>query len=80
MTVTVCIGSACHVKGSKQIVEQLQYLIKTNGLQDQVDLGGQFCMGTCGDGVCVKVDDQLHSINPQDTQSFFEKEILEKCK
>lgn len=27
MKVTVCIGSSCHIKGSRQVVEQLQYLI-----------------------------------------------------
>ena len=28
--VTVCIGSSCHIKGSRQVVEELQYLIKQN--------------------------------------------------
>jgi len=27
MKITVCIGSSCHIKGSRQVVEQLQYLI-----------------------------------------------------
>ena len=30
MKVTVCIGSSCHIKGSRQVVEQLQYLISEN--------------------------------------------------
>ena len=34
MKVTVCIGSSCHIKGSRQVVEQLQYLIKENNLGD----------------------------------------------
>ena len=29
MKITVCIGSSCHIKGSRQVVEQLQYLVKT---------------------------------------------------
>ena len=45
MKVTVCIGSSCHIKGSRQIVEQLQYLIAENNLGDKVELGGTFCMG-----------------------------------
>ena len=44
MKVTVCIGSSCHIKGSRQVVEQLQELIAKEGLQDQVELGGTFCM------------------------------------
>ena len=27
MKITVCIGSSCHIKGSRQVVEQLQELI-----------------------------------------------------
>ena len=26
MKITVCIGSSCHIKGSRQVVEQLQQL------------------------------------------------------
>ncbi|MEE1013623.1 MAG: (2Fe-2S) ferredoxin domain-containing protein, partial [Clostridia bacterium] len=51
MKITVCIGSSCHLKGSRQIVEQLQYLIAENNLKDKVSLGGTFCMGKCAEGV-----------------------------
>ena len=36
MKLTVCIGSSCHLKGSRQIVEQLQKLIEENKLGDKV--------------------------------------------
>ncbi len=79
MKVTVCIGSSCHIKGSRQVVEQLQYLIAQNGLKEKVDLGGTFCMGKCQQGVCVTVDDVFHSVTPETTKEFFEKEILAKA-
>ena len=60
MKITVCIGSSCHIKGSRQVVEQLQYLIKQNGLGDRVELAGTFCMGKCQMGVCVTVDDEFY--------------------
>ena len=53
MKVTVCIGSSCHIKGSRQVVEQLQRLIAENALGDKVELGGTFCLGNCQQGVCV---------------------------
>ena len=53
LKITVCIGSSCHIKGSRQVVEQLQYLIAKNDLGDKVELGGTFCMGKCQQGVCV---------------------------
>lgn len=80
MKVTVCIGSSCHIKGSRQVVEQLQYLIAQNGLKEKVDLGGTFCMGKCQQGVCVTVDDEFHSVSPATVNSFFEQNVLAKLK
>lgn len=78
MKVTVCIGSSCHLKGSRSVVEELQYLVSENNLKDKVDLGGTFCMGKCQDGVCVTVDDKFFSVSPETAKEFFEKEILAK--
>ncbi|MBQ8600456.1 MAG: (2Fe-2S) ferredoxin domain-containing protein [Clostridia bacterium] len=78
MKITVCIGSSCHIKGSRQVVEQLQYLISENGLGDKVELGGTFCMGKCQKGVCVTVDDAFHSVTPDTVGEFFEKNVKAK--
>ena len=78
MKVTVCIGSSCHIKGSRSVVEQLQYLIAENHLGDKVDLGGTFCMGKCQQGVCVTVDDTFFSVTPDTVTDFFEKEVKAK--
>ena len=80
MKVTVCIGSSCHIKGSRQVVEQLQNLISENNLSDKVDLAGAFCMGNCQKGVCVKIDEQIYSVTPDTTVEFFTTEILERVK
>ena len=76
MKITVCIGSSCHIKGSRQVVEQLQYLIAEHQLGDRVDLGGSFCMGKCQQGVCVTVDGEAFSLTPETTAAFFENTIL----
>lgn len=78
MKVTVCIGSSCHIKGSRQVVEQLQSLIAENGLGDKVELGGTFCLGNCQQGVCVTVDDAFHSVSPETVGEFFANEIKAK--
>ena len=78
MKVTVCIGSSCHIKGSRQVVEQLQYLIGENNLGDQVELGGTFCMGQCQQGVCVTIDDAFYSVTPETVGEFFENNIKAK--
>ena len=76
LKITVCIGSSCHIKGSRQVVEQLQYLIADHGLGDKVELGGTFCMGKCRQGVCVTLDDSFYSVTPEDVGEFFSKEVL----
>lgn len=78
MKITVCIGSSCHIKGSRQVVEQLQYLIHENGLSDKVELGGTFCMGKCQQGVCVTVDDKFFSVSPETVKDFFNENVLAK--
>ena len=78
MKITVCIGSSCHIKGSRQIVEQFQHLIATHDLKDKVELGGTFCMGKCQQGVCVTVDGVFYSVTPDTAKQFFEKEIRAK--
>ena len=78
MKVTVCIGSSCHIKGSRQVVEQLQKLIKENGIEEKVELGGTFCLGNCQQGVCVTVDEAFHSVSPDTVGEFFANEILAK--
>ena len=78
MKVIICIGSSCHLKGSRQVVEQLQYLINKNNLGDKVEMGGTFCMGKCQNGVCVTVDGQFFSVSPDTIEEFFNKEIKSK--
>lgn len=76
MKITVCIGSSCHIKGSRQVIEQLQSLIASHHLIDTVELSGTFCMGECQKGVCVNVDDTFYSVVPDATETFFNKYVL----
>ena len=78
MNITVCIGSSCHIKGSRHVVEKLQNLISENNLGDKVELSGTFCMGNCQQGVCVTVDDTFYSVTPDTAEEFFKNEILAK--
>ena len=78
MKITVCIGSSCHIKGSRQVVEKLQALIAENALGDKVQLGGTFCLGRCQEGVCVTVEDKFCSVSPDTVEEFFKNEVLAK--
>lgn len=78
MKITVCIGSSCHVKGSRQVVKELQRLIAEHNVGDRVELSGTFCMSQCQLGVCVTVDDAFHSVTPDSVAEFFDAQVLSK--
>ena len=78
MKVTVCIGSSCHIKGSRQVVQGLQRLIAERALGDKVELGATFCMGQCQRGVCVGVDNEVFSVTPDTVEAFFEENVVAK--
>ena len=71
MTITICIGSSCHLKGSRTIIQKLE-------LNDKIELNGSFCMGECSNGVCVKINDELFSVSPETVNTFFENEVLRR--
>ena len=79
MKVTVCIGSSCHIKGSRQVVEELQRLIRESNLEEKIELAGTFCLGKCQQGVCVTVDEEFHSVSPASVNEFFRNEIAAKA-
>lgn len=76
MEITICIGSSCHLRGSREIIGKLEKLVKKNSLQDKVELKGSFCMGQCQKGVCVTVDGTLYSLTPETTEEFFNSCVL----
>ena len=80
MRITVCIGSSCHVKGSRQVVRLLQQLIAEHNLGDKVELGGTFCLSNCQKGVCVSIEtinsEEFFSVTPETTEEFFRNNVL----
>ncbi len=78
MLITICIGSSCHLKGSREIVKTLENLISLHKLDKKVQLNGSFCMGDCVKGVCVKINEEIFSLTPNDTENFFHNEVLNR--
>jgi len=81
INVSVCIGSACHVKGSYNVINAFQQSIEEYNLSDKVDLKAVFCLGHCSDAVSVKIDDgEVFSVSGLTAKSFFKKEVLSRVK
>lgn len=82
MIIEVCVGSACHLKGSPEIVQLMQNAIVANALERQVTLAGSFCLGKCSPtGVTVKIDEEVFTgINRINFNEFFQAHVLDALK
>ncbi len=62
-TCVVCTGTACHVKGSKEILDKVQktYAVRSGETTPDGKLGLQTarCLGCCSLGPAVVIDDQI---------------------
>lgn len=77
ITISICVGSACHLKGSYKVIEGLQKLIKENNVSHMVEIKGAFCIGRCTEAVSATVnDDELFSLNEGNIESFFYETIM----
>lgn len=78
VTISMCVGSACHLRGSREVIEAMQEEISRRGLQDRVNLRASFCLGKCGEsGVTVQVgDDLILGVEPNGVSAFFESRVL----
>lgn len=76
MTIHVCVGSTCYLKGSYNIIHQIQRLINERNWGERVTVKAAFCLGKCMDAVCVKVDDgPVVSVKEEDVEQLMEEWI-----
>lgn len=82
ITIQICIGSSCHLKGAPEIVRLLQKYIKDNSCEDRIALTGTFCAGRCNrDGVTVTVGDDVYTgVTPEGFDAFWNDKIVPAMK
>lgn len=72
MEINVCIGSACHLKGSYDVIGEFQKVIREYNLEGKITLKGAFCLNQCTEAVSTKVDDKIVSMSPDKVRGFVE--------
>lgn len=80
MKVLICIGSSCHVRGAKEVIEMFTRLAKEYGGALDLELNGSFCMGACTKGVSVKIGENIYHVKPEDAEDFFREVIVKEAK
>lgn len=81
ITISVCVGSACHIKGAHNIINELQKIISERNLANSITLKAAFCLGECTNAVSVKVnDDPVISVEKDEVENFFNRYIEGRLK
>jgi len=79
LTVVICLGSTCYVRGSHKIADTFEHLIQKEELNAQVELVGSLCMEACSMGVSVRVGYRVYrQVDPETAEAFFYNEVVPK--
>lgn len=57
--ISICVGSACHLRGSHDVLNTFKFLIEHYQADASVSLEGNFCHEKCTQGVVIKIDDEV---------------------
>ena len=75
--VYICIGSACHLKGTHDVIEIFKSMVEMYHLEKKLELKAAFCTGHCTEAVAVqKWDGSILSVNKDNAQTIFTNQIL----
>ncbi len=82
VTVSVCVGTNCYLKGSYDVLQGLINLSKKHNIEDKVEFKGTFCLENCSCGPSIKVSDDVHKygVNKEETEKFFNNVVLPRIK
>ncbi|MBO8140259.1 MAG: NAD(P)H-dependent oxidoreductase subunit E [Thermosipho sp. (in: Bacteria)] len=73
MTIKICMGSSCHLKGSYEIIEKIKEMNIKN-----LKLVGSLCFGKCSDGINLEINGNIISnVSPENVQEKIKKFLEE---
>ncbi|MDF2677368.1 MAG: hypothetical protein K0Q97_1688, partial [Bacillota bacterium] len=74
--ISICVGSACHLKGSYEVIEKFKSCLNHNNLADKLVIKAAFCLGHCTEAVSVKFIDKIYSVEPETAEAFFNEIVV----
>ncbi len=82
VSVAICVGSSCHLKGSHDLIDAMRNEVKKRGLEAKIELKAAFCLGKCGyDGVTIKVGAKIITgVTVERLPAIFDREIAPLAK
>lgn len=72
----ICVGSACHLKGSCDVIEIFKYCVNNRNVMDKIEIKAAFCLGHCTEAVSVCFRDKIYSVNSDTAETFFDEVVM----
>ncbi|MGI6369781.1 MAG: 4Fe-4S binding protein [Ignavibacteria bacterium] len=61
LSISVCVGTNCFMKGSQEILKRVLNFIESKNLTDFVEVKANFCMENCDKGPSVSIGNKVYS-------------------
>ncbi|HAQ40354.1 MAG TPA: hypothetical protein DCM73_05660 [Clostridiales bacterium] len=72
----ICVGSACHLKGSYDVIDIFKRCVQSRDVADKVEIKAAFCLGHCTEAVSVCFMDKIYSVNADTAENFFDEVVM----
>ncbi len=72
----ICVGSACHLKGSYDVINIFKSCVQSRNAADEIEIKAAFCIGHCTEAVSVCFKDKIYSINADTAENFFDNIVM----
>lgn len=77
MKISICFGSACHLRGAYGVLHAFQVLFDRYKLPGDIDMEGHFCQGRCNEGVVIKINDEIITdVKVENVNAIFQQKVL----
>lgn len=77
LVIQVCVGSSCFLRGSKNVITEIESLIEHYQLDDIVTLKGIFCLEHCSGGATVMIGEKIFTkVTGENIVELFESEVF----
>lgn len=76
----ICVGSACHLKGSNDVIDIFKYCVRNRKVMDKVEIKAAFCLGHCTEAVSVSFKDKIYSVNIDTAEKFFDEVVMKSLR
>lgn len=78
LSVSVCVGTNCYLKGSYDVLQKLIDMSREYGIEEKVEFKGTFCLEncSCGPSVMVSADNHKYGVTRENAEQFFKNAVL----